>query len=82
MSADQGSSKVLTLEKSASASHVLDHVVPSPEAAAKAVPALPALPAPASAAIDTRTLSRSLFLRHAALEENSPERAYVRDTLI
>ncbi|MFC7916265.1 RNA polymerase sigma factor SigF [Streptomyces sp. NPDC057386] len=33
-------------------------------------------------AIDTRTLSRSLFLRLAALDEDSPERAYVRDTLI
>ena len=42
----------------------------------------PGLPAPTSGAIDTRTLSRSLFLRLAALDENSPERAYVRDTLI
>lgn len=42
--------------------------------------AAPALPA--SEAIDTRTLSRSLFLRLAALDEDSPERAYVRDTLI
>ncbi len=33
-------------------------------------------------AIDTRTLSRSLFLRLATLGEHSPERAYVRDTLI
>jgi RNA polymerase sigma-B factor len=33
-------------------------------------------------AIDTRTLSRSLFLRLAELEQDSPERTYVRDTLI
>ncbi|WP_037911238.1 RNA polymerase sigma factor SigF [Actinacidiphila yeochonensis] len=35
-----------------------------------------------SQAIDTRTLSRSLFLRLAELRADSPERAYVRDTLI
>ncbi|WP_086567537.1 RNA polymerase sigma factor SigF, partial [Streptomyces alboverticillatus] len=33
-------------------------------------------------AIDTRTLSRSLFLRLATLERDSAERTYVRDTLI
>lgn len=33
-------------------------------------------------AIDTRTLSRSLFLRLAELPVDSPERTYVRDTLI
>ena len=33
-------------------------------------------------AIDTRTLSRSLFLRLAELPVGSPERTYVRDTLI
>jgi len=79
MSADQGSSKVLTLTKSESAPDVLHSVVVE-------VPAIPAAEAPAfpptSEAIDTRTLSRSLFLRLAALDENSPERAYVRDTLI
>ena len=32
--------------------------------------------------LDTRTLSRSLFLRLAELRADSPERAYVRDTLI
>ncbi|GAA2476831.1 RNA polymerase sigma factor SigF [Streptomyces thermolineatus] len=37
---------------------------------------------PVSEAIDTRTLSRSLFLRLAALTEDGPERTYVRDTLI
>ncbi|MFD5831897.1 sigma-70 family RNA polymerase sigma factor, partial [Lentzea sp. NPDC060358] len=66
MSAEQGSSKVLTLTKSKPAPAVLTS---SPEA------------------IDTRTLSRSLFLRLAALGPSpdgtdSPERAYVRDTLI
>ncbi|RST01599.1 RNA polymerase sigma factor SigF, partial [Streptomyces sp. WAC05950] len=35
-----------------------------------------------SEAIDTRTLSRSLFQRLATLDADSPERAYVRDTLI
>ncbi|MFG3251340.1 RNA polymerase sigma factor SigF [Streptomyces sp. NPDC048187] len=53
--------------------------------AGEAVPDLDAVPAqalPATEAIDTRTLSRSLFLRLAALGEDSPERAYVRDTLI
>ncbi|MBA0052689.1 RNA polymerase sigma factor SigF [Streptomyces sp. AJS327] len=35
-----------------------------------------------SGALDTRTLSRSLFLRLAALEGDSAERTYVRDTLI
>ncbi|MBM9505807.1 RNA polymerase sigma factor SigF [Streptomyces sp. KK5PA1] len=35
-----------------------------------------------SEAIDTRTLSRSLFLRLAELPVDSPERTYVRDTLI
>ncbi|MGW6914719.1 RNA polymerase sigma factor SigF [Kitasatospora sp. NPDC054939] len=34
------------------------------------------------AALDTRTLSRSLFLRLAALEPGSDEHTYVRDTLI
>ncbi len=33
-------------------------------------------------AIDTRTLSRSLFLRLAQLAKDSPEHTYVRDTLI
>ncbi|WP_245205994.1 RNA polymerase sigma factor SigF [Kitasatospora sp. RG8] len=38
--------------------------------------------APSGAALDTRTLSRSLFLRLAALEAGSAEHTYVRDTLI
>ncbi|MDV9173336.1 RNA polymerase sigma factor SigF [Streptomyces sp. W16] len=76
MSADQGSSKVLTLTKS-EAEPALDAVT-----VLEAVPAVPAPALPTTGAIDTRTLSRSLFLRLAALDENSPERGYVRDTLI
>ncbi|MFJ4191583.1 RNA polymerase sigma factor SigF [Kitasatospora sp. NPDC089509] len=38
--------------------------------------------APPGAGLDTRTLSRSLFLRLAALEPGSAEHTYVRDTLI
>ncbi|MCA1222770.1 MULTISPECIES: RNA polymerase sigma factor SigF [unclassified Streptomyces] len=76
MSAEQGSPKVLTLTKSAPAPDALDTVVAQPP-----VPSQPE-------AIDTRTLSRSLFLRLAALDAQgpesaeSPERTYVRDTLI
>jgi RNA polymerase sigma-B factor len=84
MSADQGSSKVLTLTKSEPAPDAL-HDVPVPVPEVLEVPSLPAaaVTAPRSSeAIDTRTLSRSLFLRLAALDENSPERNYVRDTLI
>ncbi len=48
---------------------------------------LPAIPAPAAPvhdddALNTRTLSRSLFMRLATLDKDSAERAYVRDTLI
>jgi RNA polymerase sigma-B factor len=77
MSAEQGSPKVLTLTKSGPAPDALDTVTEplaqQPEAPAEA--------------IDTRTLSRSLFLRLAVLDAQgaaaeSPERAYVRDTLI
>ena len=84
MSAEQGSSKVLTPAKSEAAPKELDalDVLDGIEV----VTTLDAVPAPATPptgeAIDTRTLSRSLFLRLAALDENSPERAYVRDTLI
>ncbi|MEV7090287.1 RNA polymerase sigma factor SigF [Streptomyces sp. NPDC093085] len=109
MSAEQGSSKVLTLTKSApvpeasvpgALDHVSDHashvtmnvdgldtvatvnpvdtVDPAAGHQARAVP--PRAPQPE--AIDTRTLSRSLFLRLAVLEQDSPERVYVRDTLI
>ncbi|MFD5918155.1 RNA polymerase sigma factor SigF [Kitasatospora sp. NPDC058201] len=41
-----------------------------------------AAPAPSGAGLDTRTLSRSLFLRLAALAPGSAEHTYVRDTLI
>src|SRR5690606_16755149 len=80
MSAEQGSSKVLTLAESESAPHALDALGPIDEGPALA--AAPAPEAPETAALDTRTLSRSLFLRLAVLDEDSPERAYVRDTLI
>ncbi|WP_338671664.1 RNA polymerase sigma factor SigF [Streptomyces sp. SCSIO 30461] len=54
------------------------------------VPVAAVAPAPQEApeptvvpeALDTRTLSRSLFLRLATLDQDSPERTYVRDTLI
>ena len=82
MSADQGSSKVLTLTKSESAPDAAFDSVTALGAAAAAPPATPTPAPPASENIDTRTLSRSLFLRLAALCEDSPERAYVRDTLI
>jgi RNA polymerase sigma-B factor len=39
-------------------------------------------PTPPGSALDTRTLSRSLFLRLAVLEPGSEEHTYVRDTLI
>jgi RNA polymerase sigma-B factor len=87
MSADQGSSKVLTLTKSESAPAdavpgSIDEMAAVDTAPAPALTAADIPAPPASDAIDTRTLSRSLFLRLAALDENSPERAYVRDTLI
>ena len=80
MSAEQGSSKVLTLAESESAPHALDALGPIDEGPALA--STPAPDLPDTAALDTRTLSRSLFLRLAVLDEDSPERAYVRDTLI
>ncbi|MFF2778618.1 RNA polymerase sigma factor SigF [Streptomyces sp. NPDC058052] len=87
MSADQGSSKVLTLTP-------VPVLVPEPVPTQTTAPTAAesgALPAPAPAvapeALDTRTLSRSLFLRLRALDAagtaaDSPERTYVRDTLI
>ncbi|MET8555942.1 RNA polymerase sigma factor SigF [Streptomyces sp. NPDC004959] len=44
--------------------------------------AAPETGAASSASLDTRTLSRALFLRLATLAQDSPERVYVRDTLI
>ncbi|MGW7415917.1 RNA polymerase sigma factor SigF [Streptomyces sp. NPDC054863] len=78
MSVEQGSSKVLIKD----APDMLDR--------APAIPVIPVQPVPAQAppivtqpeALDTRTLSRSLFLRLAVLDKDSPERTYVRDTLI
>ncbi|MGC4999555.1 MULTISPECIES: RNA polymerase sigma factor SigF [unclassified Streptomyces] len=99
MSAEQGSSKVLT--KTVAAPQKLDALdvidgfegaqaldaTPAPAAPAPAPDTAPAVEDTAqlpvlSGEIDTRTLSRSLFLRLAALGEDSPERGYVRDTLI
>src|SRR5688500_12758586 len=78
MSAEQGSSKVLTLAESEKAPHALDALGPIDEGPTLAAAPVPELPD--TAALDTRTLSRSLFLRLAALDEDSPERGYVRDT--
>ncbi|MEU2658143.1 RNA polymerase sigma factor SigF [Streptomyces sp. NPDC007325] len=87
MSADQGSSKVLTLTP-------VPVLAPEPVPTQTTAPTAAesgALPSPAPTvapeALDTRTLSRSLFLRLRALDEvgaatDSPERTYVRDTLI
>ncbi|MFF0435169.1 RNA polymerase sigma factor SigF [Streptomyces sp. NPDC004327] len=99
MSAEQGSSKVLTLtpvpmpaQTTAPAAESTDSAPEHPDSAGTAtghdetlVAAPPAVVTPE--AIDTRTLSRSLFLRLRALDdkgaaEDSPERTYVRDTLI
>ncbi|MBD0744151.1 RNA polymerase sigma factor SigF [Streptomyces sp. CBMA152] len=99
MSAEQGSSKVqvltLTLTKSAPAPDVCQSsvaAIDSVEAAEvlrfpePAAPRREATVRPSTGSrdpIDTRTLSRSLFLRLAALGGgDSPERTYVRDTLI
>ncbi|ARF79582.1 RNA polymerase sigma factor SigF [Kitasatospora aureofaciens] len=52
--------------------------VPTEGAPAQGTPA----EAPPGSGLDTRTLSRSLFLRLATLEPGSEEHTYVRDTLI
>ncbi|MFF9866640.1 RNA polymerase sigma factor SigF [Streptomyces sp. NPDC013953] len=109
MSAEQGSSKVLTLTPASELAPVaMTGPVPMTAPVSATAPAVMTLPAPvtaptamdsaagaladapptapaapdASAAIDTRTLSRSLFQRLAVLDQDSPERTYVRDTLI
>ncbi|GAB3969346.1 RNA polymerase sigma factor SigF [Streptomyces sparsus] len=79
MSVDLGSSKVLT--------EAINTDAPHSASGASEAPDVPGPPPPVgraadTEAIDTRTLSRSLFLRLAALEKDSAERAYVRDTLI
>ncbi|MFB7586696.1 RNA polymerase sigma factor SigF [Streptomyces sp. NPDC056169] len=82
MSTELGSSKVLTLTPVP---------VPTQTTAPTAAESAEATPPPpvvvSSGALDTRTLSRSLFLRLRALDtegaaSDSPERTYVRDTLI
>ncbi|MFH9723326.1 RNA polymerase sigma factor SigF [Streptomyces sp. NPDC017254] len=81
MSTELGSSKVLTLTPVP---------VPTQTTAPTATDSAEATPPPmvvTSGALDTRTLSRSLFLRLRALDTegaapDSPERTYVRDTLI
>ncbi|MEU8921223.1 RNA polymerase sigma factor SigF [Kitasatospora sp. NPDC048545] len=56
---------------------------PGPDAAPVAPPGPDTAPVTQpGAGLDTRTLSRSLFLRLAALEPGSDEHTYVRDTLI
>ncbi|MFG3347891.1 RNA polymerase sigma factor SigF [Streptomyces sp. NPDC048018] len=106
MSAEQGSSKVLTLtpvpasmqtpvpaQKTAPTAVDSTATEPSTVTATATATApepeetLLAPPAVVPEALDTRTLSRSLFLRLRALDEegvsaDSPERTYVRDTLI
>ncbi|MER7625166.1 RNA polymerase sigma factor SigF [Streptomyces sp. NPDC126503] len=117
MSAEQGSSKVLTLTP-ASVTVPASVTAPAVVSGSDLVPASASLPAPLAVAVapgapvqttaptaadsdgtpappptvvpealDTRTLSRSLFLRLRALDAegvtaDSPERMYVRDTLI
>ncbi|MFC9325180.1 RNA polymerase sigma factor SigF [Kitasatospora sp. NPDC057015] len=49
---------------------------------APGAPEAPVAAPQASPALDTRTLSRALFLRLAGLEAGSAEHTYVRDTLI
>ncbi|MBD0709304.1 MULTISPECIES: RNA polymerase sigma factor SigF [unclassified Streptomyces] len=81
MSTELGSSKVLTLTPVS---------VPAQPTAAASTAGAETAPPPVdvpSGALDTRTLSRSLFLRLRALDAeeaaaDSPERTYVRDTLI
>ncbi|MFD3331286.1 RNA polymerase sigma factor SigF [Streptomyces sp. NPDC058700] len=81
MSTELGSSKVLTLTPVP---------VPTQTTAPTATDSAETAPPPmvvTSGALDTRTLSRSLFLRLRALDTegaatDSPERTYVRDTLI
>ncbi|MEU4272278.1 RNA polymerase sigma factor SigF [Streptomyces sp. NPDC026092] len=116
MSAEQGSSKVLTLTPAATPETMSESMPDSmpgsvavsvavsmpgsmaismPDSMAVSMPVQPSAetveaPAPivvTPEAIDTRTLSRSLFLRLRALDDDgaaadSPERTYVRDTLI
>ncbi|MBW1600000.1 RNA polymerase sigma factor SigF [Streptomyces sp. JJ38] len=81
MSVELGSSKVLT-ESTEELGTDAGHSVQSVPADLSDTPGAAGPQPPDVAALDTRTLSRSLFLRLASLPQDSPERAYVRDTLI
>ncbi|MFE5730728.1 RNA polymerase sigma factor SigF [Streptomyces sp. NPDC056528] len=84
MSTELDSSKVLTLTPVPVVPVPTQTTAPTaPESAEAAPPPMPVT----TGALDTRTLSRSLFLRLRALDAEgaaaeSPERTYVRDTLI
>ncbi|MFF5635243.1 RNA polymerase sigma factor SigF [Streptomyces sp. NPDC012825] len=84
MSTELDSSKVLTLTPVPVVPVPTQTTAPTaPESAEAAPPPMPVT----TGALDTRTLSRSLFLRLRALDAegaaaDSPERTYVRDTLI
>ncbi|KOX38612.1 MULTISPECIES: RNA polymerase sigma factor SigF [unclassified Streptomyces] len=84
MSTELDSSKVLTLTPVPVVPVPTQTTAPTaPESAEPAPPPMPVT----TGALDTRTLSRSLFLRLRALDTegaaaDSPERTYVRDTLI
>ncbi|WP_030209420.1 RNA polymerase sigma factor SigF [Streptomyces bikiniensis] len=84
MSTELDSSKVLTLTPVPVVPVPTQTTAPTaPESTEPAPPPMPVT----TGALDTRTLSRSLFLRLRALDAegaaaDSPERTYVRDTLI
>ncbi|MFC8171324.1 RNA polymerase sigma factor SigF [Streptomyces sp. NPDC057242] len=84
MSTELDSSKVLTLTPVPVVPVPTQTTAPTaPESTEPAPPPMPVT----TGALDTRTLSRSLFLRLRALDTegaaaDSPERTYVRDTLI
>ncbi|MFB7025550.1 MULTISPECIES: RNA polymerase sigma factor SigF [unclassified Streptomyces] len=84
MSTELDSSKVLTLTPVPVVPVPMQTTAPTaPESTEPAPPPMPVT----TGALDTRTLSRSLFLRLRALDTegaaaDSPERTYVRDTLI
>ncbi|AVH96410.1 RNA polymerase sigma factor SigF [Streptomyces sp. WAC00288] len=84
MSTELDSSKVLTLTPVPVVPVPTQTTAPTaPESAEPTPPPMPVT----TGALDTRTLSRSLFLRLRALDAegaaaDSPERTYVRDTLI
>ncbi|MDV9188779.1 RNA polymerase sigma factor SigF [Streptomyces sp. SR27] len=84
MSTELGSSKVLTLTPVPVPTQT---TAPAATDSAETATTAPPPMVVTSGALDTRTLSRSLFLRLRALDTegvtaDSPERTYVRDTLI